>query len=129
MPHKHRKNCNQNPQKEKAKRPKKIPPHSIIDGNASCQTRGSEDPKQKQKQVHTRIVEPGKNKPAKKGIVSWDNNKQQQQQQQPKKGKKDEQTSKQTKTTKQKRREVVLDKHHHDHDHHTISSNSSNNRS
>jgi hypothetical protein len=127
VPHKHRKNCNQNPRKKKRKDQKKTPAFYIIDGNASCQTRGSEDPKQKQKQVHTRIVEPGKNKPAKKGIVSWDNNKQQHQQ--PKKRKKDEQTSKQTKTTKQKRREVVLDKHHHDHDHHTISSNSSNNRS
>jgi hypothetical protein len=70
MPHKHRKSCNQNPRKQKRKtKPQKKPPHSIIDGNASSQTRGSEDPTQKQNQVHTRIVEP-----AKKGIVSWDNN-------------------------------------------------------
>jgi hypothetical protein len=121
------KTATKTPERKSEKTKKKTPAFYIIDGNASCQTRGSEDPKQKQKQVHTRIVEPGKKKPAKKGIVSWDNK--QQQQQQPKKRKKDEQTSKQTKTTKQKRREVVLDKHHHDHDHHTISSNSSNNRS
>jgi hypothetical protein len=72
MPHKHRKSYNQNPRKKKAKRKKN--PHSIIDGNASCQTRGSEDPKRKQNQVHNRIVEPGNKNLQKKGIVSWDNN-------------------------------------------------------
>jgi cation transport ATPase len=102
VPHKHRKSCNQNPRKQKRKtKPTKKPPHSIIDGNASCQTRGSEDPKQKQNQVHTRIVEAGKKNTCKKRDIKL------RQQQQPKIRKKDEQTSKQTKTTKQKRREVI----------------------
>jgi len=68
------KTATKTPERKSEKTKKKTPAFYIIDGNASCQTRGSEDPKQKQKQVDTRIVESGKNKPAKKGIVSWDNN-------------------------------------------------------